>query len=325
MSTNASRRSLSSFLFALALAALGSAGCSVGPTSTEGANGRAEFSYGSCFLESCTLDSRGIAAGSTTSISISSKSEVGSVASSAPGVLSVGALSTSGGASGTFNYSVSVAGGTPGTSTLTIYDKSGAEIDHVSVLVSATATIGVDHGWSGDGPTVIAGQTFTVHATTLGAKGETLEGDGAIHFAFDGGAQSSFAICFGDCTGVHVDTAGDGRVLMTAVNATNSITLHAIHAAAIDTLDVGDSSVDVAHGATVDVDVTARAGGVDVYGVTPTCVVANPATASVTILPAVSFATGATGKISVKGLAAGSTNVTCTVNGHAATFGVSVS
>lgn len=292
-----------------------------GPSTTSGANGNAQFSYGSCLFSECSLGSRGIAAGASTSLEAIAKTPVRRASSSDPSIFATGAISTG----GTDTYSIPVTAGKPGTATLTIFDAADKEIDHVSVLVSATKTIAADDGFQ-NGPTILAGQSFPIHATTLGDRGETLAGTGAIQFAYNGALQrdTSFNLCFGDCSEFRAAAPGDGQIVMTAVSATTTATVHAVAVTAIDKVSFASASVDVAVGAEAGVDYTLSAAGRVVYGRALQCDAATPGIVATTDGGGVVLGTATTGKLTVRGSAVGTTTITCTANGKSATLNVRV-
>jgi hypothetical protein len=292
-----------------------------GPSTTSGANGNAQFSYGSCLFSECSLGSRGIAAGASTSLEAIAKTPVRRASSSDPSILAVGSISTG----STDTYVVSVTAGKPGTVTFTVYDAADREIDHVSVVVSPTKTIQADDGFQ-SGPTILTGQSFPIHATTLGDRGETLAGTGAIQFAYNGALErdGSFNLCFGDCSEFRASAPGDGQIVLTAVSATTTATVHAVAVTAIDKVSFGSAAVDVAVGADASVDYTLSAAGKVVYGRALQCDSTTPGVATTTDLGGVVLGTATTGKLSVRGSAAGTTTVTCRANGKVATLDVRV-
>lgn len=292
-----------------------------GPSTTSGANGNAQFSYGSCLFSECSLGSRGIAAGASTSLEAIAKTPVRRASSSDPSILATGAISTG----GTDTYSIPVTAGKPGTVTLTIFDAADKEIDHVSVLVSATKTIAADDGFQ-SGPTILTGQSFPIHATTLGDRGETLAGTGAIQFAYAGALQrdTSFNLCFGDCSQFRASAPGDGQIVLTAVSATTTATVHAVAVTAIDKVAFASAAVDVAVGADASVDYTLSAAGKVVYGRALQCDSATPGIATSTDTGGVVIGTATTGKLSIRGSAAGTTTITCNANGKSAMLSVRV-
>lgn len=292
-----------------------------GPSTTSGARGNAEFSYGSCLFSECSLGSRGIAAGSSTSLEAIAKTPVRRASSSDPSILSTGAVSTG----GTDTYVIPVTAGKPGTVTFTVYDAADKEIDHVSVVVSATKTIKADDGFQ-NGPTILTGQSFQIHATTLGERGETLVGTGAIQFGYQGAVErdNSFNLCVGDCSLFRASAPGDGQIVMTAISATTTATIHAVAATSIDQLSFASASVDVGVGADAGVDYTVSAAGKVVYGRALQCDAAAPGIVTTSDLGGAVIGTPTTGKLSVRGSAVGTTTITCSANGKTATLGVRV-
>jgi hypothetical protein len=292
-----------------------------GPSTTSGANGNAQFSYGSCLFSDCSLGSRGIAAGASTSLEAITKNPVRRASSSDPSILTIGTVS----AGGTDTYSIAVGAGKPGTATLTIFDAADKEIDHVSVVVSATKTIAADDGYQ-NGPTILAGETYPIHATTLGDRGETLAGTGAIQFGYNGALQrdTGFNLCFGDCSAFRAAAPGDGQIVLTAVSATTTATVHAVAVTAIDKVSFAGAALDVAVGAEASVDYTLSAAGKVVYGRALQCDATTPGIATTTDGGGVVLGTATTGKLTVRGSAVGTTTITCTANGKSATLSVHV-
>lgn len=249
------------------------------------------------------------------------KTPVARAAANDPAILSVGAIATG----GADTYDVSVGGGVPGTVTFTVYDASDHEVDHVAVSVSSTATIAVDGG-AQDGLTILTGEAFALHVTSLGAHGETLAGAGAIHFDYAGSirADSSLSFCLGDCAQFRADMPGDGAVLLAATGAARTLNVHAIATTAIDALAFSAATLDVAAGATAEVEYTLSAKGALVHGRALQCVGSMPAVATFTDDGPLALGMAATGRLSVVGVAAGTTSVACTANGKAASVAVRV-
>ena len=50
--------------------------------------------------------------------------------------------------------------GNPGAATIALTDDAGNEIDHLVVTVAAPGSIDMVQGWTGVGPTVLAGNAF---------------------------------------------------------------------------------------------------------------------------------------------------------------------
>jgi hypothetical protein len=297
------------------------AGCSSAPATTAGANGVAEFQYSGCLGDDCALTSRGVAAGARATIYVKSKTKVVSAKSSDPTILSIGEVTD-----GSGGDLVAVNGGKPGSVTLTVYDAASQEIDHVSVQVSATKTIAADESWPSAGPTVLAGETFTVHATTMGAGGERLAGDGAITFGYQGAIErdDSFYICLGDCGQFRAKQAGEGQVLLSAVSATNSLPVHVVAPSAIDALTFASASVETTVGGEPSLGFTMTAAGKTVHGRAIDCASATPAVASLGSLWASTLVEDKSGSLGVHALAKGDATITCTINGHPASFVVHV-
>jgi hypothetical protein len=244
------------YLLAVTAVLASTAACSV----TEGADDHASFSYDS--LGSMSIP---IAAGASDGISISAPSgtTVASVQSSDPSVLSLGALQ---GESSPSSYDVPVTAGNPGSATFTIYDPSGNEIDHTTVQVAATTSIPLDVT---SGATLLSGSSFSVHATTIGAGGQTLAGVGAIHFAYQGSVSTTSSatdICSGDCGYFQAVAAGDGEIDATATSAVTKATVHVVDASALDSFSLASTTAQMKTSDGQIVNYTMRAGSAVVYG-----------------------------------------------------------
>lgn len=304
-----------------AAAALTLAACSSTPATTSGANGRAVFQYSGCLGDDCALTSRGIAAGARESILVKSETKVARAASSDASILAV--LEVTDGSGGEL---VSLAAGKPGTATLTVYDAADREIDHVAVLVAATKTIATDPGWPAEGPYVLVGDAFAVHATTLGADGERLAGDGAIAFTYQGAIErdDSFFICFGDCDQFRAKLPGEGQIVLGAVSATNTLPVHVVAGTSIDALAFEHVSVDASVGDLSSVAFTMGAGGKTVHGRGLSCASATPAVATLGAVAPAALTEVRSGAVGFNALAAGTATFTCAINGKSASFDVRV-
>jgi hypothetical protein len=260
---------------------------------------------------------RAMAAGASTQLSVTTPGTADHTTSSNPAVLSVTATSTS---------EVSVTAGQPGSATLTVYDASNTLLGTTDVEVVATTTIALDTGVPND-VTVLAGETYGLHATTLDARGDDLVGDGAIHFAYQGALTSSGAgdcLFGGDCGSFFFGNAGEGEVVMTAAwsSATTVVTIHAVEA--LDSFTFAQPSVEVAaNGPVVTVAMSMLAAGSPVSTV-PRCTAGD--TSTVIVLPSLGLSElSTTGEgLGIAGEAAGATTVTCTAGGQTATLAVTV-
>jgi hypothetical protein len=293
------------------------AGCSV----TEGTDDRASFSYDSLGSMSVPL-----AAGASDGISISvpSTTTIDHAASSDPAVLTLGAMTN--GAPGA--YDVPVTAGSPGSATLTIYDPTGKVIDQTTVEVAATTSITLS---APSGLTLLEGQSYAVHATTIGAGGATLAGSGAIHFAYAGSlasAASTHAFCTGDCGYFTAAAAGDGEASVTALSASTPLQLHVVPASAIDSLSFASATVSIAPNGVGSMAYTLKSSGAIVYtgGTELTCTSSNSDVATPSAAPFGStLATSATtGLVAISTGSAGSATITCGVGSEQATVSVTV-
>ncbi len=269
------------------------------------------------------LTSGSIAAGSSTSLQMATFDTIDHATSSNPDVLTV---------TGQGFDSVSVtSSGKLGSATITAYDAANNVLGANTAQIVPTTVIALDEGVS-SGLTVLVGQPYGVHATTIGADGGTLVGDGAIHFAYQGGLTTSADsdACFwgGDCGGFEFAAPGDGQVIMTATStsATTTLALHAV--ASVDTFTLSQSSIDLprfqadAGSETSTVSYAISTAGKPVSAL-PSCVVAD--NDMVMAMPPMGSELRAPGgTIGLAGFAAGSTTVTCTVGGQTATLTVNV-
>jgi len=180
--------------------------------------------------------------------------------------------------------------------------------------------------------TLVAGGSFGVHATTIGADGGTLVGSGAIQFAFQGALASATtpALCLGDCASFGASAPGDGAVVMTASSATTTLLIHALPATAVDTVAFPQPTLTLASGASPFVTYVVTAAGAPVYS-NVTCDSSEVGVVTVetpTVLPYDPYATLVSGRpsgtVNVTAVHAGTSTVTCSVNGHAATLTVTV-
>jgi hypothetical protein len=302
----------------LPVALLGTAaGCNV----TEGADDRADFSYDSLGSMSVPL-----AAGASDgiSISVSSTTTIDHATSSDPAVLTLGAMTNS--APGA--YDVPVTAGSPGSATLTIYDPTGKVIDQTTVEVAATTSITLS---TPSGLTLLEGQSYAVHATTIGAGGATLAGSGAIHFAYSGSLVSAAptnAFCTGDCGYFTAATAGDGEANVTAVSASAPLQLHVVPASAIDALSFASATVSFAPNGGGSVAYTLKSSGAVVFtgGTELTCTSSNSAVAApmAQFFGATLAPSATTGSVAIGSGSAGTATITCSVGGRQATVNVTV-
>jgi hypothetical protein len=305
----------SSLLFALLAAATG---CSV---TTEGADGHATFSYDSLGSMSVPL-----AAGASDGItaSVPSGTTVDHATSSNTAVLTIGTMTTNSAG----GYDFPVTGGNPGSSVFTIYDPTGKVIDQTTVEVAATTSITLS---TPSGLTLLEGQSYAVHATTIGAGGATLAGSGAIHFAYTGSLASAAptnAFCTGDCGYFTATTAGDGEANVTALSASAPLQLHVVPASAIDTLSFASATLSIAPNGVGSMAYTLKSSGTIVYtgGTELTCTSSNATVAaSMTQLFGSTLATSTTtGSIAIGSGPAGTATITCSVGGQQASFDVTV-
>jgi hypothetical protein len=301
----------------VAAAAAAVAGCNV----TEGADDRASFAYDSLGSMSVPL-----AAGASDGISITvpSTTTIDHATSSDPAVLTLGAMTS--GSPGA--YDVPVTAGSPGSATLTIYDPTGKVIDQTTVEVAATTSIALS---APSGLTLLEGQSYAVHATTIGAGGATLAGAGAIHFAYAGSlapAAPTNAFCTGDCGYFTAATAGDGEADVTALSASAPLPLHVVPASAIDALSFASATLSIATNGAGPMAYTLKSSGAVVYtgGTELTCTSSNPGVATVTpqLFGSTLAASATTGSLVIGSGSAGSATITCGVGSEQASVSVTV-
>lgn len=304
---------------ALALLALPAA-CS-SSANVSGVDGNADFTYGACFLSDCALSSRGIASGATATLRVRTQTPVRRAASGDSAILSVGAVTDAGAGS----YDVTVGGGTPGVATFTVYDASDHPIDHVTVTVAATASVAVDDGVRA-GVSVLIGQPFALHATSLGGRGETLAGTGAIRFEYAGAVRhdTSFSLCLGDCAQFRADAPGEGTVVLAAVGATRTVAVQALAPSAIDAVTFAAPKLELAVGSTAELEYTLSSAGGMVHGRGLECVGAAPSVATFTDDGPLALGMASTGRLSIAGVSSGTTSIACSANGHTASVDVRV-
>jgi hypothetical protein len=314
------------FASAVGAIALGLSGCARGPAFNEGALGRAEFGFPSC---GCAVADRGIAAGgASTSITVKLTAasdptvRVASAVARDASIVSIGAIDNNSEAG---SWNVHVKSGSPGSTTLKVLDQNGVEIDHAALTVSPTAEIGIDQGWDGEVLEVLTGQSFAVHATTWGSKHEDLTGVGAIQFSYKGVTQqASPPETFADQEQFRASAAGDGAVIMTAISATKELDVHAIDPSTVDKVELETSDVTIASSGSMLLKYRLFAAGTPVYGSLCAWAIADPTIARVHE-DAVNIGAAPSAAFAVEGLAQGTTQATCTVNGNRSSITIRVS
>ena len=279
---------------------------------TEGADDRASFSYDSLGDMSIPL-----AAGASDGISINAPSgtTVASAKASDPSVLSLGALQPG---SSPGSYDVPITAGNPGSATFTIYDPSGNEIDHTTVRVAPTTSIPLDVP---SGVTLLSGSSFAVHATTIGAGGQTLAGAGAIQFAYQGSLSSASAapdFCSGDCGVFQATAVGDGEIDATATSAAAKATVHVVDPSALDSFSLGSTTAHFKVNDGTLVNYTMRAGSTVVYG-TVSCTSSDSNVASTTVFPSTP-GNSVSGGVMVTSDKPGTATITCSAGQKQATL-----
>jgi hypothetical protein len=303
-------RSLSTFL---SIGVLLAASACTDPDTT-GAEGNATFGYGS-FGQSLAQP---MAAGASTTMSVTTNRAVAAVQSSDPSILSVGSLT----GSVSQGFSVPLAARRPGSVTVAVYDGSGSEIDYTTVVVAPVTGIALDQGVT-SGLTVLANeQAFAVHGTVKGSGGVTLVGDGSVQFSYQGAlAQSDdVGLCIGDCGAFWAPVPGDGQVVLSTSTATTTLVVHAIAASAVDSIAFQPSSLDLTlSGAGAKTaggwPYTLSAAGAVVYGTGIQCTSSDESIAIVAVnLFGPSLGGATTGSVGVGAVAPGSATVTCSMN-----------
>jgi hypothetical protein len=312
-----SRTMRTCLLAVTAAAVLGSTACSVtsGPLGTDDG---VSFSYDS--LGSMSIP---IAAGASDGISISvpSGTTVASAKASDPSVLSLGTLNA-GSLPG--SYDVPVIAGNPGSTTFTIYDPSGKEIDHTTVQVAPTTSIPLDMP---SGVTLLSGNSFAVHATTIGDGGQTLAGTGSIHFAYQGSLSPTTGapdFCSGDCGYFQAGATGDGEIDAAATSATARSTVHVVDASALDAFSFASPTLQMKQNDGQTITYTMRAGSVIVYG-SPSCTSSDEQVASFVFGAIASPGNTTSGTLAVGSTSnPGTATITCTAGQNQATLVVTV-
>jgi hypothetical protein len=272
-----------------------------------------------------------LAAGASDAITIAVPASVvvDHATSSDPTVLSLGAIAATPGEPD--SYTVPVTGVKPGSVTLTAYDASNAAIDQVTVQVAAATGIALD---GSSGATLLQGQWFALHASTIGLAGGALAGTGAVQFAYGGALGSSGGpgpLCQGDCSHFEASAPGDGQVTATSGGATASLAFSVVPITAIDTLSFASSTLAITASGSATTAYTLQAAGVTVYtnGTELRCVSSDESVALVVnggdgLVAAGVGQSGSTGSLLVDGLATGSATITCTVGGLQETVSVTV-
>jgi hypothetical protein len=225
-------------------------------------------------------------------------------------------------------YDVPVTAGNPGSATLTIYDPTGKVIDQTTVEVAPTTSITLS---TPSGLTLLEGQSYAVHATTIGAGGATLAGSGAIHFAYTGSLASAAptnAFCTGDCGYFTAATAGGGEANVTALSASTPLQLQVVPTSAIDTLSFASATVSIAPNGVGSMAYTLKSSGATVYtgGTELTCTSSNSNVAApmTQLFGSTLAASATTSSIAIGSGSAGSATITCSVGGQQATVNVTV-
>jgi hypothetical protein len=230
-------------------------------TRTAGQLGHVDFSWNECF-DGCPLDGHPMASGGASAsiaLTIAAGLHVSAVRSSDPGV----AAFTLPGNSGL----VDVQSGHAGQAQLQLLDGGGALVDQATVTVTDTATLGIQRGWSGARPVVLAGATEIFHVTTLDAHQQTLIGTGAVRFTLNAPLTKALAVFFGDGIGF-TGTPGVGSAVATSAAAKSTLEVEVVDANAVDGITLAKAGAVVSDVVTSrqDVTIVARRGADAVYG-----------------------------------------------------------
>ena len=222
-------------LFATALFALGAAACTGltdNTTDTSCSNGtwgakhKAQFTYIGCRA----LDGFYLAAvGSKSSIDVHGVT----FASAKVADPTIATITYKGS-----GLSIDVVSGIAGTTTLSLLDGAGAELDSVPLIVKPTTKLTVDRGWGqAAGPTVIAGTKQELHFTTLNGS-EVLVGSGAVKFTATGTVKLDTLGANSD-SAAFIATTGTGTVVADAAGGGHlEVTVTAIDPTKVTTIDV---------------------------------------------------------------------------------------
>jgi hypothetical protein len=287
--------------------------------STPGLLGRATISYAQCIAK-CGIDERAIAAGGAeTSVDVESSTPIGRVSSGDVGIARTGSVTSSRAG----HYQFPLTSGTPGKVTITFLDATGAEIDGGVFTIAPTHVIGFNSGFGGDS-NVITGQKIVLHGNTVGADGDSLVGNGSIHFAYSGVlVKISNPPPWADQEEFAAMSAGDGQATMSAIDAMLMVSIHGIQLSEVDQIDGRDDHVQLAHGQSKNTAYTIRSKGVAIHGSACTWIVDDPSIASVSDLEP-DLEQKVSVEVAVKGLAPGHTRASCSVNGSSASFAIDV-
>lgn len=244
------------------LALLPAAACNLGG-SVSGARGNAEFSYTNCLTE-CGPNARAIAAGGARATIVAiTKMPVASAISSDPSVL---AISPTPSTHGDGNFYLEVLSGRPGSVRMTLLDDSDREIDHVKLRVEATESIDFTPGWTGQRPLIIAGESYSLHATTLGRGGVTLVGQGALAFEYSSNLEGAPAGVFGDTAGFRALFPGRGTVTIRAGWLTKQIDVDIVAPESLDPIRMLTNQITIAKGRSLETPYTLTFGDKPVFG-----------------------------------------------------------
>jgi hypothetical protein len=300
-------------------ALLALAACADQGEETPGELEAATFYYAEC-AGNCALGTRAIAAGEAhTTIGVRSPKRIATAVTADPTIATVEAPTDA--LNG--DWRIPLLSGRPGTTRLTIRGEDGAEIDHTDLVIAPTTVIGIVKGWQGEPLRVIAGQRYDFHATTLGERGETLVGNGAIKFEFAGVLRRASApVPFADQESFDAIEPGAGTIALTAIEASRTIDVEAIAAGAVDTMTLDTTSLELPVGGSIIIGYEISAAGVPVYGSVCNWVVRDGAL--VDLLSAPSFEQKPSGLVFIQAKAKGRTRAECTWSGGTAAVDVNI-
>jgi hypothetical protein len=295
-------------------------GCGGWGGETPGQLGRVEIAYTPCLVK-CGIAQRAIAAGGAkTTIDVMSTVPITRAESGNPGIVRTGTVTSP----SADHYQFALTSGAPGKATILFRGADGNEVDEGIFTVAPTMTIGFKSGFGSDPVNIVAGQKMVVHVTTFGAGGETLVGDGAIHFAYQGVLkQMSDPAPFADQEEFEATDQGDGAVMLSAIDATTQVNVHAVLAATIDHVSLADQQLHLSVGAFSTTSYTVQAGGMPIHGGSCRWTVADPSIAGVGDNES-NLEDKFSARVTIHALKAGQTTATCTLNALTAQLEIEV-
>jgi hypothetical protein len=287
--------------------------------STPGVLGRATISYAQCIAK-CGIDERGIAAGgAATTIDVESTTPIARVSSADVNIARTATVSSS----SPDHYQFPLTSGAPGKVTITFFDASGAEVDAGLFTVAPTTVIGFAPGFDGES-NVITGQKIILHGDTVGAGGQSLVGNGSIHFAYSGVlVRMSSPPPWADQEEFAAMSEGEGTATMSAIDATLAVPVHGVSLSAVDQISARDDRVQVSPDNTKNTAYTIHSRGVAIHGSVCAWSVDDPSVATVSDLEP-SLEDKVSVQVMVRAHATGHTRASCTVNGLSVSFAIDV-